>query len=449
MRLRLDSIGCRLNIAEMEELALSLAAHGHRIVGPGDDADLFIFNTCAVTQVAARKSRKILRQIRRDHPHASIVATGCYADLSGAEAEHLGVDMVVGNHDKDRLAIQLAEAGLLCDADPIGDVDSTPFAMPHGRTRAFVKVQDGCDNRCTFCIVTVARGKSRSRPVESVIAQVRHLEELGYREVVLTGVHLGSYGHDHDDSHGLEHLVAAILERTDIPRVRLSSLEPWDMRPELFDLWSNRRVQPHLHLPLQSGCDETLRRMSRRTSQVEFAALVTAAKAVIPDLAVSTDVIVGFPGETDEEFEKSIEFVESMAFSRLHVFRYSPRSGTAAEHMANPVAPAIAQGRSQRFHTLGAELEARFRKSMLGGTAEVLWESSEPFGEGRRWSGLTGNYLRVLTDTSPAVDLRNRSTATELVDTLPGAVYGRCMATRGPLRRRLSRVSRTLASADI
>lgn len=433
MRVRLDSIGCRLNIGEMEELALILAGHGHRIVGPGDDADLFIFNTCAVTHVAARKSRKILRQIRRDHPHASIVATGCYADLSAEEVERLGVDMVVGNHQKDQLADELANAGLLHDADPIGDADAAPFPVPHGRTRAFVKVQDGCDNRCTFCIVTVARGNSRSRPLESVVAQVRHLTEIGYREAVLTGVHLGSYGHDRDDRHGLENLVAAILERTDIPRLRLSSLEPWDMRPELFDLWSDRRLQPHLHLPLQSGCDATLRRMSRRTSQVEFASLVAAANAVIPDLAVSTDVIVGFPGETKEDFEESIEFVESMAFSRLHVFRYSPRAGTAAAHMPDQVDPATAQGRSRRLHALGADLETSFRRGMLGSKVQVLWESSEPFGDGNRWSGLTGNYVRVLTDTGPDVDLRNRSMATELVESLPGALYGQCAATRGRL----------------
>ncbi len=433
MRVRLDSIGCRLNIGEIEDLALALAGQGHRIVGPGDDADLLVFNTCAVTHVAGRKSRKILRQIRRDHPHAGIVATGCYADLSAAEVERLGVDMVVGNRDKDQLAERLAEAGLLRDADPIGEVDATPFAAPGGRTRAFVKVQDGCDNRCTFCIVTVARGDSRSRPVASVVAQVRHLAELGYREAVLTGVHLGSYGHDRDDRHGLERLVAAILERTEIPRLRLSSLEPWDIRTELFDLWSDPRLQPHLHLPLQSGCDATLRRMSRRTTQAEFRGLVRAANAVIPDLAVSTDVIVGFPGETDEEFEESIEFVESMAFSRLHVFRYSARAGTAAALMSAQVDPVVAQDRSRRFHALGAELEARFRRRLLGGVAEVLWESSESFGDGSRWSGLTGNYVRVLTDTGPEADLRNRSTVTELVESLPGALYGRCAATRGQL----------------
>ncbi len=433
MRVRLDSIGCRLNIGEMEELARGLAGRGHRVVAPGDSADLFVFNTCAVTQVAERKSRKILRQIRRDYPEASLVVTGCYADLSRAEVQRLGVDMVVSNRDKDHLADLLAGAGLLTDADPIGDSESTPFAAGQGRTRAFVKVQDGCDNRCTFCIVTVARGASRSRSQEAVVAQIRQLADLGYQEAVLTGVHLGSYGHDLGDPHGLEHLVAAILERTDMPRVRLSSLEPWDMRPELFDLWADPRLQPHLHLPLQSGCDATLRRMSRRTSQAEFTTLVDAARAAVPDLAVSTDVIVGFPGETEAEFETSIRFIESMAFSRLHVFRYSPRAGTAAAHMRRQVNPSVAQARSRRLHVLGADLEGSFRHRMLGRHVEVLWESSEPFGDGRRWSGLTGNYVRVLTDTDAETDLRNRVLPTELVASLPGALYGRCEASRGQL----------------
>ncbi len=431
MRVRLDSIGCRLNIGEMEDLARTLAGQGHRVVAPGDDADLFVFNTCAVTHVAGRKSRKLLRQIRRDHPSASVVATGCYADLSRAEVERLGVDMVVSNGDKDRLPDLLTSAGLLRDADPIGDPESTPFAAGVGRTRAFVKVQDGCDNRCTFCIVTVARGASRSRPLETVVAQVRDLVELGYREAVLTGVHLGSYGHDLGDSNGLEHLVAAILQRTDMPRVRLSSLEPWDLRPELFDLWGDARLQPHLHLPLQSGCDATLRRMSRRTSQAEFFALMDAARAAIPDLAISTDIIAGFPGETDAEFEISTRFVESAGFSSLHVFRYSPRAGTAAAHMAHQVDPSTAQARSRRLHMLGADLEWSFRRRMLGRQVEVLWESKEAFGEGKRWSGLTGNYVRVLTDTSPDIDLRNQATSTELIESMPGALYGRCAATWG------------------
>ena len=430
MRVRVDSIGCRLNIGEAERIARDLAGDGHRVVGQGERADLFILNTCAVTHIAARKSRKLIRKIRRANPGAAVVVTGCYAELSAGEVGELGVDLIVGNRDKDELIGILGAGGILRDADPVPAADAAPLALEElggpggGRTRAFVKVQDGCDNRCTFCIVTVARGDSRSRSPEEVVDEVRALTELGYREVVLSGVHLGSYGHDVGRSHGLEELVGAVLADTDVPRLRLSSLEPWDLRPEFFALWENERLLPHLHLPLQSGCDETLQRMARRTDQAGFSSLVAAARDAIPDLAVTTDIIVGFPGETDTDFADSIGFVEQIGFAKLHVFRYSPREGTAAAAMAGRVAPSSAQARSRRMHVLGSELEARFRRRYLGGSVEVLWESCEPHADGVRWSGLTGNYLRVLTEVAEGVDLANRVTETALVGEVPGALTG-------------------------
>ena len=221
MRIRVDSIGCRLNISEVEEMARAFAGAGHRLVGPGDIADLYVFNTCAVTHVAARKSRQIIRQMRRANPSAAVVVTGCYAQLSPDEIEALGVDMVIGNDDKDNLPQLVANAGLLRDSDPIPAPDAAPvsFSTPTTHTRAFIKVQDGCDNRCTFCIVTVARGAGRSRPLPDVIAEVNRLVEQGYQEAVISGVHLGSYGHDQGDTHGLQNLVAAILSETDLPRL--------------------------------------------------------------------------------------------------------------------------------------------------------------------------------------------------------------------------------------
>lgn len=429
MRIRVDSIGCRLNISEIEEMARSFISAGHRLVGPGDVADLYVFNTCAVTHVAARKSRQIIRQMRRANPNGVVVVTGCYAELSPDEIAALGVDMIIGNNDKDRLPQLVAEAGLLRDADPIPAPDApsfmaTPLADGGGHTRAFVKVQDGCDNRCTFCIVTIARGAGRSRPVAEVVAEINRLVGLGYQEAVLSGVHLGSYGHDAGDPRGLQTLVKAILSETDLPRLRLSSLEPWDLDAGFFELWQNRRLLPHLHLPLQSGCNETLRRMARRTSQAEFAQLLQTARAAIPDVSITTDVIVGFPGETRTEFEQSINFIEAMAFARLHIFRYSRRAGTAAAKMKGQIPAAIVQERSRQMHTLNARLEESFRKKFVGRTMPVLWEGSEPFGFGVQWSGLTGNYLRVVIQTNSNFDLRNRVTETELVDTIPGALQG-------------------------
>ncbi len=433
MRIRLDSVGCRLNISEIETMAHTFARNGHRLVGPGEVADLVVFNTCAVTNMASRKSRKIIRQMRRANPQAKLVVTGCYAHLAPAEVTATGADLVVSNEDKDHLPEILVERGLLTDADPIPAVDAPSFISPNsspigeadaGHTRAFVKVQDGCDNRCTFCIVTIARGGGRSRPLADVIAEINRLVSRGYQEAVLTGVHLGSYGHDLGNEDGLQTLVRTILAETDLPRLRLSSLEPWDLSPQFFELWADKRLQPHLHLPLQSGCDATLRRMARRTSQAEFAALLETARAAIPDVGISTDVIVGFPGETEAEFADSLNFVEAMEFSKLHIFRFSKREGTVAARMRRQVHGSDIQARSQQMHRLGARLEAEFRQRFVGRTMPVLWESYEPYGFGWQWSGLTGNYLRVVTETPPEVDLRNQQLDTQLTETTAVALQG-------------------------
>jgi threonylcarbamoyladenosine tRNA methylthiotransferase MtaB len=308
---------------------------------------------------------------------------------------------------------------------------------PRGNhTRAFVKVQDGCDNRCTFCIVTLARGAGRSRPVADIVAEINRLTDLGYQEAVLSGVHLGSYGYDRvapqgrgirrglGHQCGLGNLVQAILAETDLPRLRLSSLEPWDLAEGFFELWQNERLLPHLHLPLQSGCDATLRRMARSTTQTQFSRLVEIARAAIPDLSVTTDIMVGFPGETDAEFEESLAFICEMTFAKLHIFCYSKREGTAAAKMKDQIPTPVAQERSRQMHTLNAELERAFRRKFIGRTMPVLWESSEPYGFGLQWSGLTNNYARVVTQTNLQVDLHNRIIETDLVDLAPAALMG-------------------------
>jgi threonylcarbamoyladenosine tRNA methylthiotransferase MtaB len=293
------------------------------------------------------------------------------------------------------------------------------------RTRAFLKVQDGCDNRCTFCVITIARGAGRSVAADTVLHEVGELQRLGYREVVLSGVHLGSYGHDLGDRRGLQHLVERILAESDIERLRLSSLEPWDLDADFFEAFLNPRLLPHLHLPLQSGCDETLKRMARRTSRVEFSGLVAGARQAVPEIAISSDIIVGFPGETDEEFEQSIDLVEKLAFSRLHIFRYSQRDGTQAAKMGELVPGPVAQERSRHMHALAADLENRFNSTLLGRNADVLWETAEDHGDALRWSGLTPNYVRVTATTTPDEDLLNVVTPTEIVEVVPGGVVGR------------------------
>jgi threonylcarbamoyladenosine tRNA methylthiotransferase MtaB len=425
VQVRLESIGCRLNIGEIETMARGLAAAGHRVVGPGTPAELCILNTCTVTAIASRKSRQLIRQLKRANPSAAVIVTGCDAELAPFEMVEIGVDLVVGNAQKERL-LELAEAEGLLDPGPT-DPDELELFEPGDstRTRAFLKVQDGCDNRCTFCVITIARGAGRSVPADAIMEELHELQRLGYREVVLSGVHLGSYGHDLGDQRGLQHLVERALAETAVERLRLSSLEPWDLDANFFEIFANPRLLPHLHLPLQSGCDETLKRMARRTTRKEFSALVRDARRAVPDLAISSDIIVGFPGETDEEFEQSIALVEELAFSRLHIFRYSRREGTPAEKMSAQVRGPVAQERSRLMHALAADLEHRFNSKLVGNTSDVLWETAEDHGDVLRWSGLTPNYVRVTATTPPNEDLLNVITPTEIVEVVPGGAVGR------------------------
>lgn len=425
-RIRIESIGCRLNIGEMEALANTLSSRGHRVVPAGEAADLCIFNTCTVTAMASRKSRQILRQMRRANPNAVMVATGCYAEMAPEALSDLGMDIVVGNDDKDRLAEILEDKGVLPDTDDdSGPSDRSEIGPnPHRRTRAFLKVQDGCDNACAYCVVTVARGPGRSRPPGAVIDDISRLLQAGYREIILSGVHLGSYGHDSGLRHGLKHLVEQILALGNVPRLRLSSLEPWDLSPDFFDLFTDPSLMPHLHLPLQSGCDATLKRMARRVSQEDYSALVADARQKVPDISISTDVMTGFPGETDEEFEQSLAFVRAMEFSHLHIFRFSLREGTPAATMSHQVPGPVATDRSRRFHQVNAEAEAAFARRFEGRELDVLWETAEDYGPGLRWSGLTPHALRAVTETPADTDLFNTITPTHILRVSPGGVFG-------------------------
>jgi threonylcarbamoyladenosine tRNA methylthiotransferase MtaB len=437
MRIRLEALGCRLNTSEVESLARRFVTAGHQVVGPDEPVDVCVLNTCAVTQTAARKSRQEARRLKRAYSGAALVVTGCYAELEPDQAAALGVDMVVGNRDKERIVelveerwgaqaqIFPARAAQPGRANLKSQISNLKSQIPpySSRTRAFIKVQDGCDNRCTFCVVTIARGEARSQPADDVLAEVRSLAAAGYQEVVLSGVHLGSYGHDRGDRRGLFHLVQRLLDETDVPRLRLSSLEPWDLDADFFGLWESPRLGRHLHLPLQSGCDATLRRMARRTTGAAFAGLVAAARAAIPDLSVTTDMIVGFPGETEAEFAASLAFVDALSLAKLHVFRYSPRAGTAAAAMRSQVPAAVAAERSQRMHELNDRLEHAFRRRFVGRTMDVLWETCQPGRDGSlEWDGLTDNYLRVLATGGPG--LHNVVAPARLVADTPQGLLG-------------------------
>ncbi|GAB4532553.1 MAG: tRNA (N(6)-L-threonylcarbamoyladenosine(37)-C(2))-methylthiotransferase MtaB [Anaerolineales bacterium] len=394
MKIYLDTIGCRLNQSEIETFARQFRAAGHEIVSNPEQADLAVVNTCAVTIQAAADSRKTIRHIARAGVD-EIAVTGCWATLEPHEALALpGVQRVVTNDHKEGLVSQVLH--LPQESFDLEPLARQPLPGARLRTRAFIKVQDGCDNRCTFCITTVARGAGRSRPLSEVLADIRAALDGGAQEVVLTGVHLGSWGKDFTPRRHLRHLVEAILTRTAAPRVRLSSLEPWNLNAGFFELWQEPRLCRHLHLPLQSGSNATLRRMARKTTQASFSALIEAARAVAPDIAITTDIIVGFPGETETEFEESLAFVQQMAFAGGHVFTYSPRKGTAAAHMPAQVPHPVRKARNARMQQVIAACEEHYRAQFVGQTRQVLWESAVALGpEGWQVSGLTDNYLRV------------------------------------------------------
>ena len=396
------ALGCKLNQAEIEALARKVEAAGHHVVIEPQDADWAIINTCTVTHIADRKSRQLIRQLHRLNPHLRLAITGCYAQMSAGDVQAIaGVGLVISNADKERL-LEL----ILVPMPSTSAVSASTlgFISPGrlGHTRAFVKVQDGCDNHCTYCIVAIARGPQRSRPPAQILDEIRARASEGYQEVVLTGVHIGAYGRDSASDAplpatagwSLARLVRTILDDTSVRRLRLSSVEPWDLSPELLALWPDPRLCRHIHLPLQSGCDETLRRMGRKYTTQQFAQLVGAIRERIPAASITTDVIVGFPGESDKEFEASLAFAEEMRFSRLHVFKYSPRPGTPAA-MLDPIPPPVAQARSDALIALGRRLSLDFHSQFIGADVEVLCESARESDGGRLWSGLTDNYLRV------------------------------------------------------
>lgn len=394
MRVRLQTLGCRLNEAELESWASRLHVLGHGIATGPEGADLVVVNTCAVTGEAVRKSRKLLRRLQRENPRAKLVVSGCLASLEGeALAREQGVDLVVPNRDKDRL-VEIAAEALALPSMPLNAMEAgaNPLFLRE-RQRAFVKVQDGCRYRCTFCVVTLARGEERSRPISEVVDQVNRLTAGGIQEVVLTGVHLGGYGSDRGS--GLTELIRALLADTGVSRLRMGSLEPWDLPEDLLDLMANPRLMPHLHLPLQSGSDRVLGRMARRCRTQELRRLAAEAKERVPDLNLTTDIIVGFPGETGDEWRETLDYVESLGFGHLHIFTYSPRAGTKAAALPGQVPVEIKRARSRELHALGRRLKLRTLESFAGRRVPVLVEGrfrGEPGGD---WFGYTPNYLAV------------------------------------------------------
>ena len=445
---KLITMGCKANQYDTQSMRETLQRNGYRLVDEemsGQQADLYLINTCTVTNVADQKARQAIRRAIRQHPNAKVLVTGCYAESDRAAIEQIpGVTFVFGNREKadfqDYLDILNAEMPSSTeDASPIPNPLLSIEPVQHDaireharfskgvsdagkRTRALIKVQDGCSAFCTYCIIPYVRGRMTSRPLDAIAEEAHRIANSGIKEVVITGVHLGAYGMDTGRDKDIADILAHIHDIEGIERIRFSSIEPMYFPDSLGErMAALPKCMPHFHLPLQAGSDAVLRQMRRRYTTAAFAHLVENLRRVFgDDVGITTDIMVGFPGETDEHFDASCHFVEEIGFSQLHVFRYSPRKGTPAATYPDQVSPHIAAERSRVMIALGERLNIAFRQRMLGKQKEVLIEASRE-GENDRLAGFTDNYLRVLVDApESAINQIQRVTL--------GSLEGDCIA---------------------
>lgn len=400
------TLGCKVNQADTASMENLFLRSGHQLVSFDGEADVYIINTCVVTNTGQRKSRQTIHRAIRKNPNALIVVTGCYPQTAAEEVKTIaGVDMIIGNQDRAQI-VQLVEERLAHrQTDTLDAVHkltaSTAFEeMAAGditdKTRAFLKIQEGCNQFCTYCIIPYARGPLRSRSLESIRTETQRLISAGFKEIVLIGIHLGCYGKENPNGLTLYDAVKTVLEVPGVQRLRLGSLESVEVEPRLLTLMQeDARFCRHLHLPLQSGCDKTLQAMHRPYTTAKFKTLLADIKTRVPDIAITTDVIVGFPGETEADFETTCKFAESCGFSKMHIFPFSARKGTPAEKFAGAVTEAVKKERADILGRIDETMHKAFLQAMVGQTAEVLFE--QPAGDGY-FEGLTGNYQRVFVN---------------------------------------------------
>jgi threonylcarbamoyladenosine tRNA methylthiotransferase MtaB len=402
MKVLIETHGCKLNLADSQQLARELMGAGFEVAAPSESPDVYVLNSCTVTHNADHKARQALATARRKHPGALVVAAGCYVERAeSAVAALAGVDLAVNNRAKDALVSRVVErlgsAFATRSQDSFAAVAVTSGIVRQGpllwRTRAAVKIQEGCDQVCAYCIVPKVRGRERSIPEKEIVAQVNQLAEAGCPEIVLTGTQLGSYGTDLDQGvTSLIQLVRRILIETPVQRLRISSLQPLEVRDELLALWSGvgkGRLCPHFHLPLQSGSDSILKQMRRRYDSASFEATVARVRAAVPGCSVTTDVIAGFPGETELDHRSTVSLMNRVRFADAHVFPYSRRPGTSAYHFGGLVDSKVRSERAAELRALASEHGAEHRGRFVGTVRPVVWE------RGSRHYGLTDNYLRV------------------------------------------------------
>ena len=425
------TLGCKLNQAESQSFARRLSAAGCATTDRPAPADAYLINTCTVTHVADRKARRLIRMAKRLAPNATVVVTGCYADWAGERLRaETGADVVLGNAQKDRAVDTLLQR---LAVTPRTAELGTPAG---GRSRAFIKIQEGCNDVCAFCIVPRVRGRERATPIPEIVREVQQREREGVLEVVFTGTQPGAYGRDRDDGTNAAALLQALLSATTIPRLRYSSIQPQDITADLLANWEDSRLCRHFHLALQSGSDRILRRMRRRYDAALFLAALARIRAAVPGAAITTDVIVGFPGESEADFERTQRLVRDAQFADVHVFPYSPRPGTTASLLNDDVPPALKQARSIALRQEASRATQRFRQDLLGSMQPVLIEGPAPHREAEqgeagagRWRGLTDTYVPVeVTAAPPRTDLRNRLVPVRLEQLAAGAITGHVLA---------------------
>ena len=404
-RVAFYTLGCKVNQYETEAMLELFEKEGYEKAETEDYADVYVINTCTVTHMSDRKSRQYIRRMKKKNPDAIIAVVGCYSQVSPEEILSIDeVNLVMGTNDRKKIVEEVKKIDASRKVSTVDDImkvkafEEIEINKTNGKTRAFMKIQDGCDRYCSYCIIPYARGRVRSRDLESIVKEVENLASNGYKEVVLTGIHVASYGKDIKDSDiKLLDVIKQINDIEGIERIRLSSVEPILFTDEFVEAVSAMdKVCPHYHLSLQSGCDETLKRMKRRYTTEEYKTIVDRLRAAIPNVSITTDVIVGFPGETNEEFDKTYEFLKDIELTHMHVFKYSPRKGTPAATMENQVDPSTKHDRSEKLLQLNEENFNKFGQKMLDKEFNVLFE--QKVGD-NKYEGLTENYVKVIVES--------------------------------------------------
>ncbi len=423
------TLGCKVNQYDTEAVLEDFKRGGYEVVPFEEYADVYVVNTCTVTHLSDRKCRQMLRKTKRINPQSILVAMGCYAQIAGEAIKDQveEIDIIVGTNRRKEI-IHLVQdleenqdlsTNLVSDIMAVREFEEMEISNMGERTRVYIKIQEGCNNYCTFCIIPYVRGRIKSRKVESVLAETRRLAELGFKEIVLTGIHVASYGKDLGDT-DLIQLLQKVHEIEGIERIRMSSIEPVVVTEAFIKaLQELPKICHHFHLSLQSGSETVLERMRRKYTKAQYLESVEKLRAIWPDVAITTDIIVGFPGETEEEFEETLAFIKTVRLAQIHIFPYSQREGTPAATMANQIDPAIKEQRVKRLTHLEKELRHDFMKAHLGKELEVLFENSHHKG----FTGFTSNYLKVYVETS--AHLENTLQKVEIIELKETGLIGK------------------------